>query len=311
MASSSQNSKTPLGKLRWYQPSPGRLLFLLLPVEAILILLNWLQGTSKGWAVLLAIAILAIAMLSLLVWFLLAVSCRQRFQFSIRSLLVLTVAVAIPCSWLAVEMKRAKDQRAAIEAILELKGQVLLGDLRFGKDMELMVRDTAPRGPAWLVALLGPDFFEDIVSVDFTNLPIADASLESVTGLAQLRHLSLYNTNVTDVGLQHLNGLTQLHKLELVNTRITDSGLVNLKGLTRLQYLLLNDTQVTDAGLAHLEGLTQLDTLMLDNTEVTDVGLQHLKGLAKLQYLLLNGTKVTDAGVAELQKALPNCKIIR
>ena len=30
---------------------------------------------------------------------------RWRFQFSIRSLLVLTVAVAVPCSWLAVEVK--------------------------------------------------------------------------------------------------------------------------------------------------------------------------------------------------------------
>jgi hypothetical protein len=33
-----------------------------------------------------------------------------------------------------------------------------------------------------------------------------------------------------------------------------------------------------------------------------------LKGL---QWLYLNDTKVTDAGVAELQKALPDCKIIR
>jgi hypothetical protein len=32
-----------------------------------------------------------------------------------------------------------------------------------------------------------------------------------------------------------------------------------------------------------------------------------LKGL---QWLYLNGTKVIDAGVAELQKALPDCKIV-
>jgi hypothetical protein len=308
---SADQPATPKRRLRWYQPSPGRLLFLLLPVEAILLLLNWLQWTPKGWAVLIALGVVLATLAFLLLWLGIALLRRWRFQFSIRSLLVLTVAVAIPCSWLAVEMKRARDQREAIEAVLGLEGRVLLGNLRFGKEMELMVRDTAPRRPVWLVNLLGPDFFEDVASVDFTNLPISDADLESIKGLTQLRHLSLYNTKVTDVGLQHLNGLTRLQKLELVNTRITDAGLVNLKRLTRLQYLFLNDTQVTDAGLEHLQGLTQLDTLMLDNTKVTDVGLDRLKGLTKLQHLLLNHTQVTDAGVAELQKALPNCKIIR
>jgi len=62
---------------------------------------------------------------------------------------------------------------------------------------------------------------------------------------------------------------------------------VNLKGLTNLQSLDLYDTQVTDAGLVHLAGLTNLG------------------------WLYLHGTQVTDAGVAELQKALPNCVIIR
>jgi len=39
--------------------------------------------------------------------------------------------------------------------------------------------------------------------------------------------------------------------------------------------------------------------------------LVHLKGLTQLQYLGLQQTKVTAAGVADLQKSLPNCKIIK
>ena len=35
----------------------------------------------------------------------------------------------------------------------------------------------------------------------------------------------------------------------------------------------------------------------------------HLKGLTKLAKLTLDATLVTDAGVANLQNALPNCKI--
>jgi hypothetical protein len=37
----------------------------------------------------------------------------------------------------------------------------------------------------------------------------------------------------------------------------------------------------------------------------------HLKGLTRLETLTLGGTKITDTGVAELQKALPNCKIAK
>ena len=35
----------------------------------------------------------------------------------------------------------------------------------------------------------------------------------------------------------------------------------------------------------------------------------HVKEMTNLQSLDLNSTKVTDAGIAELQQALPNCKI--
>jgi len=38
----------------------------------------------------------------------------------------------------------------------------------------------------------------------------------------------------------------------------------------------------------------------------------HLKGLTKLQRLdLKKYTRITEAGIADLQKALPNCKIYK
>ena len=45
--------------------------------------------------------------------------------------------------------------------------------------------------------------------------------------------------------------------------------------------------------------------------KVTDAGLKELTALKELQTLDLTGTQVTDSGVAALQKALPDCKIIR
>jgi hypothetical protein len=42
---------------------------------------------------------------------------------------------------------------------------------------------------------------------------------------------------------------------------------------------------------------------------VTDAGLVHLKDRTSLQSLYLQGTSVTTAGVADLQSALPKCRI--
>ena len=92
--------------------------------------------------------------------------------------------------------------------------------------------------------------------------------------------------------------------------KMTDELMLDLvKEMSKLQELELARTAVTDAGLVHLKGLTNLQSLDLDFTKITDAGLVHLKGMTGLSMLLLQGTKVTDAGVADLQKALPDCKI--
>ena len=117
--------------------------------------------------------------------------------------------------------------------------------------------------------------------------------------------------NLSDSVLVNLKGLTQLQTLDLNGTKVTDAGLMHFIGLPRLDYLSLANTAVSDAGLAQLNGLTRLRILNLIGTQVTDAGLARLNGLTKLQMLELHATKVTDAGVEDLQKALPNCKIIR
>ena len=72
---------------------------------------------------------------------------------------------------------------------------------------------------------------------------------------------------------------------------------------------LSDKQQVTDADLVHLKGLTNLEELGLFDTQITDAGVEHLAGLTNLTSLNLLQTKITDAGIAELQKALPKCRI--
>jgi serine/threonine protein kinase len=78
-----------------------------------------------------------------------------------------------------------------------------------------------------------------------------------------------------------------------------------------IEGIYLEESDVSDADLKQFATLRNLRTLRLNGTQITDVGLSHLSGLKALVELHVERTNVTDAGVAELQKALPKCKIIR
>ena len=113
--------------------------------------------------------------------------------------------------------------------------------------------------------------------------------------------------------VKSLKGLTDLQKLRLDGTQVSD--LSPLRGLANLKGLYLIGTQVID--VSPLQGLMVLRALDLAGTPVTD--LSPLKELINLTQLNLVGydrgvlvhTKVTDEEVKRLQKALPNCWILR
>jgi len=163
----------------------------------------------------------------------------------------------------------------------------------------------------------------DLEFLDLTGNNVTNAGLVHLKDLDRLETLVLSHnkgigmgfvtdpsSQITNAGLVHLTGLSNLKRLSLDWCDVTDEELEHLKGLAKLQTLdLAFNTYITDAGLVHLKGLTGLQTLDLRLTKITDSGLVHLKGLVNLQTLGLRNTKVTAAGVADLQKALPNCKI--
>jgi energy-converting hydrogenase Eha subunit A len=327
----------PIAERRWFHPARDW------PIVAMLVFaeeLLWLSerfqwfgfNAHKGWTVLIAVAAVGVAFVLMLLWLVVAYVSRWRFQFSIPYLLVLTVVVAFPCSWLAVEIKAAYEQKEVVDAIVGVHGAICYdyeSDASRGP-----ARRPQPPAPEWLQNLLGTDFFASVASVDCPNeiteaqmagltrlqilrlsdTRITDAALAHLAGLPRLESLGLLRTRVTDAGLAHLAGLTRLESLYISNfppflTPITDAGLAHLSGLTRLQILVLSETSITDAGLAHLSGLTQLQILVLSATSITDAGLAQFAGLTQLKELWVVNTQVTDEGVKKLQRALPNCKI--
>ena len=116
----------PDSKPRCFHPTPAWLVILSLAVTGFLFLsqrYRWFSfNEHKGWTVLIAVAGLGVAMILMLLWFVVALVLRRRFQFSLGTLLALVVVVALPFSWLAVEMKRAREQREAVDAIGKLGG---------------------------------------------------------------------------------------------------------------------------------------------------------------------------------------------
>ena len=192
---------------RWYQPTPARLLVILLVVEGILLLSQ--QWLPKGYAVPTAIASVGVTMVLMLGWWLVALCFHWRFQFSLRSLSVATVAVAIPFSWLAVEVKRAREQRGAVEALAKLGGSI-------NYDYEIssggyLINGAKQPGPAWLRNIIGDGFFINVNGANCTLLKVTDVDLEYLEAWKQLRHLQLGSTKSrtlvwnTSMGLSHYN----------------------------------------------------------------------------------------------------------
>jgi len=106
---------------RWYHITPDRLIIGLLAVEGFLFLSEWFQwfafNEKKGYTVLIAVAAVCLLVVVMLVWLVVSLLFRWRFQFSLRSLVVLVVVVAVPLGWFGVKLREAERQRKAVEAI--------------------------------------------------------------------------------------------------------------------------------------------------------------------------------------------------
>jgi len=179
----------------------------------------------------------------------------RRFQYSVRTLLLVMLAIGLGTIWW---VNRANRQKNAVACILKAGGGVVYG---YQYDAAGKLDTNAePSGPAWLRDSLGIDYFSRVTDVYLTGESFGDTELKSLKSLPDLRTLLVAGPRVTDAGLVHLKQLHRLEELQLCGAGITDAGLTHLQFLHELRTLTLA-CSITDGGMKHLLPLANLRTL--------------------------------------------------
>jgi hypothetical protein len=235
---------------------------------------------------------------------------RRWFQFSLRSLLIFVLALAIPCAWLGHSIEKKRKEREAVEAILKAGGIVVYD---YQKPSMISGRTfkpvEEPHGPAFLRTLLGENFFCEVYAVQHTNATLTDDEIESLQRFPHLEDLNLSDCHMSATAAAHLGRLAALRGLALGGA--SPLNFDQIKKLKQLETLSLSTAKVSDEDVVDIKELSQLRILFLDRTNVTDVCLEELKGLTHLQTLFVNNTSVTADGLKQFHAALPNCAIGR
>lgn len=251
MSDTPQPAEKP--KTRWFVPTPGKLVLLLLLGELLFLLADRFSlfglKQGSGWNVLVAVGIFLLTVLIGLVWFGVSLLWRRsHFQFGIKTLFLLMGCVAVVGGWLGWKLERAKRQGTFIEMIgesnvtydFEYSDGVELGESWPFNQYTLFVPldEWKTPGPAWARRLLGDCFFTDITAVKLSG-ELDEQIVASLKALPRLECLMLDNRRITKPELelvQELHGLRLLY-LPLFCSSIIDDDFTRSLPNCRISYL--------------------------------------------------------------------------
>ncbi len=142
----------------------------------------------------------------------------------------------------------------------------------------------------------------DYSSINFSDTPVTDRSMQAVRGNVRLHTLILNNTAVTDKGLELLKHFSKINQLDLVGmNNITDAGIEAVAKQKSLRVVHINNTHVTDAGLAKLATISNLESMGMSHSDVTGKGfIEFLKQQPQLQRVSCGGVGLTDKDIQSM-----------
>lgn len=201
----------PEPKTPWYHFTFGRVFLLLLLAETPVLVLGPCRWCGWRNAILIGLTVLLVTPVVALIWFLLEVGIRRRFQFSIRSLLLLMLLTSLVLSWVAVKRQETKRQQAVAEVISKLGGTVLWD-----------VWDGSESHPTRI--------FSEVNCVDFrSGTHVADAALERLKEFPALTELGFTGSDISDAQLEYLEKLPRLREVIITSTKVTPAGVERLQ----------------------------------------------------------------------------------
>lgn len=147
------------------------------------------------------------------------------------------------------------------------------------------------------------------LSLAQTRIP--PRGLGFIRSLPALEYLDLHDTGLTDAEAHVIGKCILLERLSVSDTEIGDPTLEEIGKLKHLRSLFVSGTKISGDGLKHLRGLTQLEYIDISGTKVDGAGARHLAAIGRLQTLVACDLCIRDADFEALQKAMPNCWIVR
>jgi len=271
-----------------------------------------------------------------------AVSRGRRFRLSLRfSLRTFLAAVTLFCVTLGWRMHRAKQQCDTVAAIRSAGGWVYYDYDTPDALTESVDPVATPWEPAWLLTLVGIDFFHDVTDVQLgfrlnspplenfashlarfprlKSLWVSGPYLddEGLRTVGRLKRLELFYWApvgaISDDGIAHLRDMPRLRSIDFRKSQLGDRSLATLARLPNLESLCMYGNRFTDAGLAVLAGHPKLKSLriggLVETSPLGDAGVVHLARIPQLEDLGLQYTQVTPEGLKPLQR-LPNLTAI-
>lgn len=188
-----------------------------------------------------------------------------RLQFRLRTLFLLTLALAVLCSWMSVTIASYKREARAYGTLLSQSGPLYYEFNHF------WFEPLPKYAPSTIVIRLCVEEQPSVLKTAMLCLDEPERDLSVLSEFAHLDRLRL-SGKVNDENIAHLTAVSNLNYLHIISSDVTDGSLKHLSNCRRLRKLHIHLTEITGSALADSPCLTNLQTLQISSEQLAQGG---------------------------------------
>jgi hypothetical protein len=238
---------------------------------------------------------------------------KRRFQYTVRSLLILLLVAAVAFSIPSWRRKQYWDQWRAVQRLREL-GVGVVVEPKEGKWMRSFIGDDA------YVSTLGVSFerkrvtremmdclgtFFDLEQIVMTDCVVDNNDFAKIAHYTGVKSIYLQDTNLSDVGLKQFAGFVNVTEFFMVHSDVTTDGLKCLAGMKNLsRFGIARCNNVSEEALVQLVPLKALEHVEF-GVPISDKSIPVLKKLTHVKYFnYLDVSEVSPDGIFKIKQIL-------